>query len=170
MESFSVDFANKLMEFNFWESRRVWDVVITPLTDEQFTQDTGYSWGSIQRECIHIMNGEWGWLQRARGIAQSDRLAFEDFVERQAVRQKWDDIQQAWESFMAELTTETFFQPCRFDFRGQQAVIPTWNIIFHVVNHGTIHRAEILRMVADVNEPADIDLSLMQYVTGAFRD
>lgn len=166
----NVDFAKKLIEFNFWEHRRVWDNAIMPLTDAQFLQDTGYSWGSIQRECIHIMNGEQGWLERIQGITPTEKLEFEDYTERQTLRQKWDEIQQTWETFAAELDAEKFFAPVTFEFRGKQTQIERSLLVLHVMNHGIIHRTEILRMVADVHQPADFDLSMMQYLTGAFRD
>ncbi len=166
---FNVDFAKELIGFNFWENQRVWDEAISPLTDSQFTMDTGYSWGTIQRECIHIMDGEWGWLQRIRSTAQPESLAFENFPDRQSVRQQWDTIQQAWAQFAAELTAHQFFSDSEFEFRGKQIRMPTWKLIFHVVNHGTTHRSEILRMVADVHKPVDFDLSMMQFLTGVFR-
>ncbi len=167
---FSADFAKQIIEFNFWENRRVWDEAILPLTDAQFTTDTGYSWGTIQRECVHIMNGEWGWLQRIHSTPQPrDRFAFEDYVDRQIIRQQWDEIQAAWQQLSAQLDTDYFFSECEFEFRGKQVSMPRWKPIFHVMSHGTLHRTEILHMVAEVHEPIDFDLSMMQYLTGAFR-
>lgn len=169
-QAFNVDFASQLMTFNYWENRRVWDHAIIPLTAAQFMQDTGYSWGTVQRECVHIMDGEWGWLQRIRRVAQPEKLGFDDLIDRQTIRNKWDAIQGEWDVFMQALTPEIFFKSCTFQFRGKPIDMPTGNVIFHVVNHGTTHRSEILRMVADVHQPADFDLSMMQYMTGAFRE
>jgi len=166
---FDVSFAKQLIEFNFWENRRVWENAIMPLTDAQFTTDTGYSWGTIQRECVHVMNGELGWLQRANSIQNAEQLKFEDFVERKKIRQQWDRIEEMWETYTTRLDDTLLFTNCTFLFRGKQIEVETWQVIFHVINHGTIHRTEILRMVAEVDKSVDFDLSMMQFLTGVFR-
>ena len=166
----NVDFYSHLIEFNFWENRRVWDEAIMPLTDEQFTTDTGYSWGTIQRECVHIMFGEWGWLKRIQGVAKPENLEFADYIDRAVIRQRWDEIQYEWEQYAAALTSETFLADVQIHYRGKVVDIATWKLLFHVVNHSNTHRAEVLRMVADVHEPAEFDLSMVQYFTGVFRD
>ena len=165
---FDVAFIKTLFEFNFWENRRVWDLAIMPLTEAQFTQDTGYSWGTLQRECVHVMDGEQGWLRRAQS-QPPQALDFDTYVTRDQCRIKWDAIEQDWNDFLATCNEDTFFDTARFMFRGKEEVRPCWQILFHVLNHGTLHRAEMLKMVAEISEPVDFDLSMMQYLTGVFR-
>ncbi len=165
---FDVAFIKTLFEFNFWENRRVWDLAIMPLTEAQFTQDTGYSWGTLQRECVHVMDGECNWLKRAQS-QQPQSLEFADYPTRERCRARWDTIEQDWQVFLTTLDESTFFGPARFQFRGKEATRPRWQILFHVLNHGTLHRAEMLKMVAEISGPVDFDLSMMQYLTGVFR-
>ncbi len=166
---FDIDFARKLIAFNFWENRRVWDTTITPLNDAQFTRKIGFSQGSIRRECIHIIDTERISLQCVTGALSAEGLRAEAFADRNAIEERWIALRQGWHHFADRLDADVFFSDCFLESNGVQNKIKTWKLIFHVIYHGTAHRAEIMRMVAEVHQPAQFDLSLMQYLTGVFR-
>ncbi len=43
--------------------------------------------------------------------------------------------------------------------RGQEFAQPLWEILAHVVNHGTQHRSEAAEMLTDLDRsPGDLDL------------
>ena len=42
------DIFRHVFNYRFSENRNMWDAYITPLSDEQFTQDVGYSHGSVR--------------------------------------------------------------------------------------------------------------------------
>ena len=159
------DFVRGLFDYQVFEDRCVWDEAIMPLTEAQFTQDTGYSWGTLQRECVHVINVIHDSLQRAQGHVQFDSLSWPDSPNRAHVRQQWDETEATWKNFLADLDGIGFHREVNVIYRDQPVIIPVWNVICQMINHGTIHRVEMLKMVAELNQPVTFDLSLMQYLT-----
>ena len=42
-------------DYHFNENRNLWDRYVTALTHEQFTQNMGYSHGSVRDQIVHLM-------------------------------------------------------------------------------------------------------------------
>ncbi len=165
----NLEFARKLIEHCCWEDERVWQLAIVPLSAAQFAQEVGFGLGSIQRECAHIMETERLCLQRIRGQSSPESLISELPHPRRAMRARWRAIHADWTRYMGELNAELFFSDCSFDDGGREATLTAWQLIFDVIYQGTVHRADIMRMVAEVHEPPQFDLSLMQFLSGVFR-
>lgn len=168
-DAFDVDFALKLIEFNFWENQRVWDLAIAPLTDDQFTQEFSFLQGSVQGECQQIMNTESVYLQRIRGASGVAGASIDDTTNRKAIAAGWTSVRLAWTDFADELDENQFFTSCEFESDGIPCSMVVWQMIFHVLYHGTSRRSNILRLVAEVDQPVEFDLSLLQHLTGLLR-
>lgn len=163
----NVDFARKLIEHFCWEDERVWKLAIVPLSDEQFTREVGFGLGSIERECAHIMDIERISLARLRG--ESSSPARMNQLNRRAMHAQWSEIHAAWSEFAAELDADLLLSDCLFaDGEGAVALL-AWQLIFDVVYQGSAHRSDIMRIAAEVHEPPAFDLSLMQFLSGVFR-
>ena len=154
-----IEMIHTLYNYNFWEHRRLWEECIMALDEAQFFVDTGYSWGSLQRECVHVMSGERHWFSRARGVSV-EPLEFDDFPTRASVRARWDQIEAECRAFLATLTEETLAGEVTYTARGGQVVTNhRWRILVHCANHGIVHRAAMIHRLGGPN----IDVSLMQY-------
>lgn len=166
----NVDFTRQLITFNFWENQRVWDLAIEPLTDDQFTQEVSSLKGSIRRECLEIINTEWVCLERIQGFAIGEIGSIESLADRKEIAAGWTLVRQAWTEFADALNEDQFFSQCEFELDGVRHKIDVWKVIFHVLYHGTSRRSGILRLVAEVHQPVDFDLSLLQHLTGLLRE
>ena len=163
--SVNLEFAHKLIQHCCWEDARVWKQAIVPLSDEQFSREVGFGLGSIRRECAHIMETEWTNLQCVLGVASPERLSGESLHERRAMQRQWQAIHAEWAQLMSVLDAEQFFA----DRALGGAKLTVWQLIYDVVYQGTAHRSDIMRMVAEVQEAPQFDLSLMQFLSGVFR-
>ncbi|MDE2637549.1 MAG: DinB family protein [Chloroflexota bacterium] len=162
----NVEFARKLIEHCCWEDERVWKLAIVPLSDAQFTREVGFGLGSIQLECARIMNTEQICLARIRGEPPPPRKSQ---LDRRELRDQWREIHAAWSDFAEALDADLLLSDCMTaDGRGA-VTLKVWQLIFNVVYQGTAHRSDIMRMVAEVHEPPAFDLSLMQFLSGVFR-
>ena len=160
----NVEFARKLIEHCCWEDERVWTLAIVPLTDEQFTREVGFGLGTIQRECAHIMDTERICLARIRGEASPPPS--KSLLGRRALFAQWREVHTAWHDLIAELDADRLLSDCAF---ADGAGLKVWQLLFDVVYQGTAHRSDIMRMVAEVHEATVFDLSLMQFLSGVFR-
>lgn len=167
--AFNVDFARKLIRFNVWENQRVWDLAIAPLTEDQFLREVAFLRGSVQSECQQIIDTESVCLQGILGAAPVPGESLEERADRAAIAARWMSLRQAWTAFADELDGELFFSRREVDIDGDRREMQVWQLVFHVLYHSTSRRSQILRLVAEVSQPAAFDLSLLQHLTGLLR-
>ena len=157
------DLVNTIFAYQMREDRRLWDEVIRPLDETLFYADTGYSWGSLQRECAHVIDAMHGYMQRLHGSNQVTRAFATNDPDRSLVRDRWDAVESEWKSYMARFDDREFDRMVDTVYRDKPITVPAWQLVFQVFNHNTLHRAEMLQIVAAVKEPVDIDLSFASF-------
>ena len=136
---------------------------VRPLDENLFYADTGYSWGSLQRECAHVIDAMHGYMQRLHGSKQVTRAFATNDPDRSLVRERWDAVESEWKSYMARFDDREFDRMVDTVYRDKPITVPAWQLVFQVFNHNTLHRAEMLQIVAAVKEPVDIDLSFASF-------
>jgi uncharacterized damage-inducible protein DinB len=137
-----------VFEYGYWAFDKVWDCA-NQLTDEQFVQELGYSRGSIRNQIIHMMSATQRWIIRLRGGTPGPHLAYEDFSTRAATKAKWDELRGEALKYVSSLTDADLDGVIHWTLpdRGAEADNTRWEILLHVVNHATDHRAQILAML-----------------------
>lgn len=136
-------------EYHFTENRKIWDSYVAPLSDEQFTQDVGYSHGSVRDQIVHLMSVDELWFSELRGVEPSEPFHSPNFNERELIRSRWDSVEQSIRDYLAELRDDMLFdKPIKEPDEDKDLVV--WQVLLHVVNHGTDHRAQLLRLLNDL--------------------
>ena len=134
-------------EYHFAENRKIWDRFIISLSQEQFTQPVDYSHGSVRDQIVHIISCDDTWFSELRGIEPSEPPAAGD--DRDSIRAHWDSVEQRMRACLAELRDEMLFdKPIKEPEEDKDLIV--WQVLLHVVNHGTDHRAQILRLLNDL--------------------
>jgi uncharacterized damage-inducible protein DinB len=150
----NADYFRTLYNYNYWAHRHVWDDCIVHLTDEQFTRDIGYSWRSIHGQVVHTMSAEWIWLSRLEGISPTSMFKNEDYPDRSVVRAKWDEIETQVRAYMDRLLDTQLDEIVHYqNTSGQSYSKKRFEILAHLANHGTDHRAQILAMLYQLDAP-----------------
>lgn len=157
------DVVRTVFAYQMRADRRLWDEVIMPLDETMFKVDTGYSWGSLQRESVHVIDAMHGYMQRLRGGKQVGKAFAEDNPDRGRVRERWDAVEAEWRSYIARFDDREFDRPVDTIYRDTLVTAPAWQLVFQVFNHNTLHRAEMLQIVAALAEPRDFDASFARY-------
>jgi uncharacterized damage-inducible protein DinB len=135
-------------EYHFAENRKIWDNYISSLSYEQFTQNVDYSHGSVRNQIVHLMNVDDGWFRELQGHESSDFLSPANLDEREIIRVHWDRVEQDMRGYLAKLQDGILFEkPITF---GKDKDLIVWQVLIHVVNHGTDHRAQLLRILHDL--------------------
>ena len=162
------DAIRMLFDYQMREDRRLWNEAIMPLPEAAFTIDTGYSWGAIQCECAHVVNVMHASLERLHGIKQTTAAITIDDPTREQIRAAWDEVETRWKRYMAELDDQQFTREIEIVYRDTAMTTPVWQTIFHVLNHNTLHRAEMRQMVAAVGGNAGADRSFSAHCLALF--
>ncbi len=136
-------------DYHFSENRKIWDGYIPPLTFEQFTQPVDYSHGSVRGQLIHLMEVDEVWFSELRGVEPSEPIAPANFDDREIIRAHWDSVEQGMRQYLAELRDEMLFdKPIKEPEEDKE--LSVWQVLLHVANHGTDHRAQLLRVLYDL--------------------
>jgi uncharacterized damage-inducible protein DinB len=135
-------------DYHFSENRNIWEAYITSLSPEQFTQEVGYSHGSVRNQIVHLMSVDDAWFSGLRGVALPERLQPANFDDRKLLRAHWDSVEQNMRDYLAGLRDEMLFEKPFPE--GEDKDLVLWQVLLHVGNHGTDHRAQLLRLLNDL--------------------
>lgn len=133
--------------YHLSENRSLWEKYISSLSDEQFTKDADYSHGSVRNQIIHLMSVDDTWFSGLRGVPIPEPLDPADFYERDTIRAYWDNVEQNMRAYLTELRDDMLFDK---PLEGEDKDLFLWQVLLQVVNHGTDHRAQILRLLHDM--------------------
>lgn len=134
--------------YHFAENRNMWDTYIMPLSHEQFTEHVNYSYGSICKQIVHMMSADHMWFCGLREMELPESLDPTQFDDRNAIRAHWDHIEQTMRDYLDELRDDMLFDKPFTDEEDKDLIV--WQVLLHVVNHGTDHRAQLLRILHDL--------------------
>jgi uncharacterized damage-inducible protein DinB len=134
--------------YHFTENRKIWDGYVTPLSHEQFVQDVDYSHGSVRDQIVHLMSVDDTWFGGLRGVEIPEPLDPANFDDRKIIGAYWDNIEKNMRGYLATLRDDMLFEKPFAD--GEDKDLILWQVLLHVVNHGTDHRAQLLRNLNDL--------------------
>lgn len=136
-----------LYDFNSWANHRVMESCAS-LSPEQFTRDLGSSYKSVRDTLAHILGAEWVWLERWHGRSPLGLLPAGEFPDYASLRERWSDVERDLTDFVASLTDDDLARI--YDYKstaGAAQSSPAWQMLQHLVNHGSYHRGQITTML-----------------------
>jgi uncharacterized damage-inducible protein DinB len=138
-----------IYDYHFAENRVIWDKVLSSVTYVQFIQDSDYAHGSLRDQIIHLMDVDDVWFSQLRRVKPSEPFEPADFDDRDDLRAHWDRVEQGMRAYLAALQDEMLFaRPIEEPEEDRDLLV--WQVLLHVVNHGTDHRSQILRSLHDL--------------------
>jgi uncharacterized damage-inducible protein DinB len=135
-----------LVEYHLAMTRRVWDS-IGQITEEQFLADDAYSRGSIRNLMVHLASTDRRWLAGLKGLPDVGHLNFADYPSRDSARALFEQVAKDLTDYVAALTDAELEQP------SAEIPNPRWQILLHLVNHATDHRATVLQRLHELGAP-----------------
>ena len=149
-----------LIDYNYWARDRVLEAVAT-ITPEQFIRPMGSSFRSVRDTIAHICAAEHIWITRLKGeqplgLQKPDRLPDID-----SARKEWTKLEGEMREQLARLGPEAVERTIEYqDLRGSDQSDMLWQVLQHMVNHGTYHRGQITTMLRqmDAATPKSLDL------------
>ncbi len=147
--------AGLLVEYHFWARDRALEAVAR-LTQEQFLQDLGNSFGSVRDTLVHLYGADDVWLERWLGISPASLLPPSRFPDLASLHAAWDQLAVRLRAFVAGLGAEGLERTISYRaFNGQMATLPYWQMLQHLVNHGSYHRGQITTLLRQLGaQPA----------------
>ncbi|HET9588598.1 MAG TPA: DinB family protein [Anaerolineales bacterium] len=145
----NADAFRHFYDYHFTENRKIWDRCVTQLSPEQFTQPVNYSHGSVRDQILHLISCDDSWFSELRGVEPSEPFPPANSDDRESIRAHWDSVEQKMRAYLAELQDDMLFDKPIEEPEEDKDLI-AWQVFLHVVNHGTDHRAQLLRVLNDL--------------------
>jgi uncharacterized damage-inducible protein DinB len=138
----NADGFRHLYEYHFTINRKIWNECVVSLTDEQFTRKSEYSIGSVRNQVVHMLNIDERWFSGLRGVEMPGFINPVHYPKRDKIRAKWDAVEADMRAYLETLRDDMLLsQP----FPGDSTQL--WQVLIHVANHGTDHRAQLLALL-----------------------
>jgi uncharacterized damage-inducible protein DinB len=151
-----------LYDYNYWAHARILQAALQ-VTPEQFAAPNTSSYGSLRGTLVHALFAETIWRRRLQGESMPAGLPVEADFRTPADLQKACAANEAeMRAYLQSLSDADLQAVVKYqNTKGVAFQNVTWNILLHVLNHGTQHRAEAAAMLTDLgHSPGDIDMIL----------
>jgi uncharacterized damage-inducible protein DinB len=149
-----------LFDYNVWANQKILDAAARA-TPEQYAAPAGLSHGSIRGMLLHCLSAEMQWRQRAQtGTTLKAMLAEGDWPDFEPLRRRWQEETAAMHAYLGSLVDADLQRTIHYmTMKGIPYDTPLWQILLHLVNHGTQCRSELgVALTAVGCSPGDIDL------------
>ena len=140
--SVSADTLRTHIDYTAWASQRLVEAAAL-LSPDELNRDFQTADRSILETLVHIFAGDRLWLSRLAGgphpgfITDADRSLA-------VVQNDWPALYGRWKQWALGLTDESVLARLEYhDMKGRPWSQPIWQLVLHVVNHGTHHRGQV---------------------------
>jgi uncharacterized damage-inducible protein DinB len=148
-----------LYKYNAWANARILNTT-SKVTLDQFIAPATFPHGGLRGTLTHVLSAEWIWRSRWEGTSPTQLIKPEDFGTFESLCNRWQEEERKLMAFVENVTEEDLQKD--FDYkttRGDPKRNILWQVMAHVVNHGTQHRSEAAALLTDFgHSPGDIDL------------
>lgn len=135
----SPDVARTHLAYTEWATARLLSAA-RELSPEELARDFGTANRSILGTLVHVFGADRVWLARLQGGAQE----WPGDYDIPGLESEWSALYARWQSWAAGLDSAALQARLSYlDLKGNAWVSPVWQIVLHVVNHGTHHRGQV---------------------------
>ena len=150
-----------LIDYHKWAHGRLLEV-LPALKAEEWNTDTGGSFPTLQSLYQHILEGDYRWLQRWKGVPFAETPGYYRVdglasLERLFRPQLEEVVREAKRFLDTGADREVYF----ITGKGLKVTQPFWQTLYQVVNHGTYHRGQVAHILRAMGHaPAATDIFL----------
>jgi uncharacterized damage-inducible protein DinB len=156
--SVSVDTLRLQLDYSAWASQRLLDAA-AKLSQEELTRDFKTADKTVLDTLVHTYAADRIWLGR---VQAQPRETFVDPEDRDLtlLQTEWPALHQRWKLWLRDFTDGDVARVIAYhDLKGRPYSQPVWQILLHLVNHGTHHRGQVsgfLRAMDHTPPPLDL--------------
>lgn len=147
------------LRYTAWASARLTEAA-SKLAAEEFAHDFKTSEKSIAGALAHVFAADRVWWHRVNGTMPARFIDPEKDFLIETLQTEWPAVLAQWEQFIAAKDESAVAAKIEYqDLKGNSYATPLWQIVLHVVNHGTHHRGQVSGMFRALGHtPPPLDL------------
>ena len=152
------DLLRTHIDYTAWASTRLVQAA-SQLEPDELNHDFKSADHSVLGTLVHVFAADRIWLARLENRPQAPFVSETDHS-LDVLKNDWPALYERWKNFVADLTDEKAQAVIGYtDLKGNRWNQPLWQLVQHVVNHGTPHRGQVsgfLRALGRVPPPIDL--------------
>ena len=168
-----VDDIKLYYAYNEWANQRILDAA-EQVSPQQLTAANDLGWGSLLGGLAHILDAEYGWFSFLFGRQDEGIIDPASFADIAALRARWGQQNEITRQCLASLSDDDLTGIHTAERGGETHHWILWQVLVHIVNHGTQHRAECAALLTGFgHSPGDMDFTLFlnsQGITSSAAD
>jgi len=133
-----MELLERMGQYLLWADERIWQIV-SELSEEDYSRDLGMNIGSIKKRYVHLAEDYLEWYFDWIGNHSEKMLDF-NALGRDEI---FHIIQQTINRFIAMIKKPSV-ELIQIDAEKDKITIAFEEIFFHLVNHATYHRGQIV--------------------------
>jgi len=147
------------LRYHRWATSQVLQQT-TPLPSEELVKDLKGSFHSIYDTLVHLFQADSIWLDRLEGRPTGVLADYEAPGCTFELSEAWMKVLDKMVGWGDELTEADWSREMSYKtLAGVPYNTPIWQMVLHVVNHGTHHRGQIISMLRQLgSKPKGLDL------------
>jgi uncharacterized damage-inducible protein DinB len=139
----TLDMLRAHLDYTDWASKRLVDAA-SRLSPAELTKDFGTADHSVLGTLVHVYAADRAWFGRIHGNSPARFLDPDHDMHLAVLQNDWPALLARWREWGATLTESSIRDQIAYKFSsGESDVSPLWQIVLHVVNHGTHHRGQV---------------------------
>jgi uncharacterized damage-inducible protein DinB len=155
-----IELVRTLYAYDRWANRQIVEAA-QRLTASQLLTPINASLPSVRDTLVHIMDAQQTWITRFQELPPPLPLRPEDFPDLASMLGRWQTIEADIDSFVRTLADDVPLTRVihYVNARGEPNAYPLWQMMVHLVNHGTQHRSEVAARLTEMgSSPGWLDL------------
>ncbi|MGA3314924.1 MAG: DinB family protein [Candidatus Korobacteraceae bacterium] len=138
----TVDVLRHHLNYTAWASSRLVEAA-SALNQQELTRDFATADHNVLGTLVHVYAADRLWLGRVEGDPPAPFIVPEQDMNLAVLRSDWPALLERWKRWAALLTEDSIHRDISYkSAKGDAFVTPIWQIVLHVVNHGTHHRGQ----------------------------
>jgi uncharacterized damage-inducible protein DinB len=157
------DALQTLVDYHYWARDRLLPAV-EALPEEQLRRPLGNSFSSVFDTVVHLCGADWIWRSRWEGVSPMALPKPDTYDDLGSVCAAWQDEERRIRAIVARLGPEGITRPIEYQaWDGRWQAQPFWQMLQHLVNHGSYHRGQVTTMLRQMNAPAPKAMDLIAF-------
>lgn len=149
-----------LVEYHYWARDRMLEAV-EGLDGGDLTRDLGNSFSSVRDTLVHLFGAERIWCARWQGEPPQGMPDPAQFPDLAAIRRAWSEQETRLRAVVDGFGESGVERVIEYRMmNGQLQSQPFWQMLQHLVNHGSYHRGQVTTMLRQLKHapPRSTDL------------
>ncbi|HEY3288085.1 MAG TPA: DinB family protein [Gemmatimonadaceae bacterium] len=137
-----------------WANAHMLDACDT-LDPAALTREMGTSFGSVLGTLQHLYGADWVWSERFLGRSPTAGPALDALTSVPALREAWGRLAAERSRMLDTIDPAQTAAPLAYrNLKGEAFAWPLGDLLFHVSNHATYHRGQVMQMVRQLGGTA----------------